>query len=186
VKFLRRHLGTIVFIAILFAWLMWGATWFDKPGTYRLVLLYLICGLLVFPFHIYATFRFNRMVRNVHKDERLGLADPGSTTFAVNQRFRYIARTIEATLIIAVSVLGILALNNKGVRTSHNYIRLVVTYLVGSVVLTGYLTWRDLRVINIIRDKSRDDAAALRPVLHYRMPFVQDKQKEEQDDGSKS
>jgi hypothetical protein len=73
-------------------------------------------------------------------------------------------RTIEAIVILIVALLGSLAVSDTGVRTSPYYIRTVITYLLGSVAVTGYLTLRDLRVINEVRDATDEDAAALYPV----------------------
>lgn len=178
---MRRYIiRWVAIIVCAIAWWRWGVDWAAKQGSYHAVLLYLILGTVGGCLHFYALYRFNRMVKNVRKDEVLGLADAGSTGFAINQRFRYLMRSAEALLIITVSVFGIISLHNVGFARSPLYIRTVFTYLIGSVAITAYLTWRDLRVINMVRRQSSADAAALRPVLRYRT----NNQQEEQD-GSK-
>ena len=166
---MRRQLiriGAILVAAA--AWWLWGVDWAAKQGSYHAVLLYMVLGVVGGCLHAYALYRFNRMLKNVRADERLGLAEPGSTAFAYNQRFRYIMRSMEAVLIITVSVFGIISLHNQGFARSPLYIRTVLTYLIGSVAITAYLTWRDLRVINAVKKAADDDAATLRPVLRYR------------------
>lgn len=165
---LRRLVVRLVLLAALgYGW--WElAPWLQKPGSYRLVVAYLIIGVVAGTLHLYALWRFHRMLLNVRRDERLGLAEPGSEMFALNQRFRYAARSMEALLIVTVSLLGIAGLSDTGLVRTKIYIVTVVTYLVGTVVLTGYLTWRDLRVINFIRRQAAEDAASLRPILRYR------------------
>lgn len=167
----RRVISVAVVSVLVVVWWLWVAEWLNKPQSYRLVTAYLVIGIISAGFHTRALFRFIRMVRNVRKDERLGLAEPGSTVFAINQRFRYTVRVCESALIVAVSALGILSIKDTGLRTSHTYIRLVVTYLVGTVVLTGYLTIRDLRVVNFVRrvtDEAAEDAAVLATIRSKR------------------
>jgi hypothetical protein len=163
------------------AWWLWGVSWVDQQGTNHAVLLYLILGIIGGMLHFYALYRFNRMVRNVRKDETLGLADSGSTGFALNQRFRYIMRSAEALLIITVAVFGLIGLQNTGFVRTALYIKTVFTYLIGSVVVTAYLTWRDLRVINMVRKNSSDDAATLRPILRYKSGAQHEKEMEDGD-----
>lgn len=164
------------------AWWQWGVSWADKQRTNHAVLLYLALGIIGGILHFYALYRFNRMVKNVRKDEALGLADPGSTGFALNQRFRYLMRSIEALLIITVAVFGLVGLHNTGFARTPIYIKTVFTYLIGSVAITAYLTYRDLRVINMVRRLAQDDAATLRPILRYKTSAQPE---EAMEDGSK-
>jgi hypothetical protein len=163
----RLVLRFVLVMAGVVAWWSWGVNWADQQGTNHAVLLYLVLGLIGGVMHFYALYRFQKMVNNVRKDERLGLAEPGSTGFAINQRFRYLMRSIEALLIVTVAVFGFISLHNVGFARSPLYIKTVFTYLIGSVAITAYLTYRDLRVINAVRKVDHADAATLRPILRY-------------------
>ena len=75
-------------------------------------------------------------------------------------------RSVEAIVVLTIGVLAIVATYNPAVQFSPNYIRLVLTYFIGSVLLTGFLTIRDLWVINRVKElnASQEDAATLQAI----------------------
>jgi hypothetical protein len=153
------YAGLVVGLAF---WWFYVIDWIARPG-YRISIIYTSIVLVAAVLHARALLRFHRMVRHIKIEERLGETKPGSTLFAVNQRFRYLVRIIESAVVMIIGILGLLSVHNPHIILSHNYIRLIITYFVGSVAATGYLTLRDLQVINQIRrlNTTETDSAIL-------------------------
>lgn len=129
-------------------WWFYLVDWTVKPRTYRIGILYGAVVVFASVFHLRALIRFSRIANHIQDEERAGVAPPGSTTFAMNQRFRYIMRTTESLFVLAIAVLTILGVPFPRLIADVNYGRLVITYFIGSVALTGYLTMRDLWVLD--------------------------------------
>lgn len=72
-------------------------------------------------------------------------------------------RAAESLLVFTIGILAILSVTHPVIAFNKNYTRLLLTYLVGSVLLTGFLTIRDLWVINVVKKVAKvdQDAAAL-------------------------
>lgn len=145
------------------SWWFLLSDWFSRQGSYRLSVLYGVIVVVASFFHVVAFQRFARMVRVIRDDEKLGYAEEGSTLFALNQRFRYATRVIESAWVLGLAIIGIISVHHPTLLANPNYTRFVITYFVGSVVLTGYLTYRDLHVLNMIRkiDEVNVDRARL-------------------------
>lgn len=168
----KRAWAAYVVTAIgLVLWWFWGAQWVAKPTTYRLPVVYGAAVVTSAALHVYALGRFIRMVRAVCKEEELGLIEPGATLFAKNQRFRYAIRVVESSIVFCIAVVAFLSAHDPQ-RFAHSptYLRLVLTYFVGSVMATGVLTLRDLQVINWARkrDQERLDRAIVSTVEEIR------------------
>lgn len=141
----------------LVSWWFWGAQWVAKPMTYRLPVVYGASVVISATLHVYALGRFIRMVRAVRVEEELGLVEAGATLFARNQRFRYAIRVVESSIVFCIAVVAFMSAHDPQ-RFAHSatYLRLVLTYFVGSIVATGVLTLRDLQVINWARRRDRE------------------------------
>jgi hypothetical protein len=159
--------GAVLFaLAFLAVWWFIISDWLvADPRSPRVGLVYTGVVLASSAWHYRALYRFDRMTRRLRKEERAGLAAPGSTTFAANQRFRYLMRGIESIIVLAIGILATLSVYHPSIATNPEYTRLVITYFIGSVALTGYLTIRDLWVLNKVRQLalSKDDDATLYP-----------------------
>jgi hypothetical protein len=77
-------------------------------------------------------------------------------------------RAAESVVVLVIGILAVVATYNPTVQYNPSYIRLVLTYFIGSVLLTGFLTIRDLWVLNHVRKLAEggEDAATLNPVKH--------------------
>lgn len=156
----------LVFILLLVLFLVWwfiGTDWISKPRSYRGGGFYTAVVVLTGGFHLRAVVRFHRMVKLLRLEESAGVAPPGSVYFALNQRLRYVMRAAESLLVFTIGILAILSVTHPVIAFNKNYTRLLLTYLVGSVLLTGFLTIRDLWVINVVKKVAKvdQDAAAL-------------------------
>lgn len=158
------RVSALLFGGVLVAWWLYGIDWLDKPGSYRISVAYTVVVIVAAVVHGRALWRYNRMVRQVRKEEEKGTIEEGSTLFAANQRFRYIVRILESAMVLGLGVVGIIAVKHPAVALNPNYTKLFVTYLMGSVAVTGYLTFRDLRVLQIMRkiDNAAIDHASLK------------------------
>lgn len=150
---MKRRLGVAALLALLAGWWFWGADWFARPRTYRLSVLYIVVVLASGGLHARALYKFWGMVRSIRVAEHMGDLDPGSTAYANNQRFRYMVRMIESLVVLTVGVTTVVAVRHPGVELNKNFARLVLTYFVGSVAATGYLTWRDIMVYKVMNAK---------------------------------
>lgn len=138
-------------LGLLAFWWFWVVDWAVKPGSYRIASLYTGAVVLAAIFHYRALIRFHRMVRYVRREEALGRASKGSILFAENQRFRYIMRAIESATVLTIGVVAFISVSRPEIALSHWYQRLVITYFVGSILITGYLTVRDLIVLDRVK-----------------------------------
>lgn len=156
----------VIGIALFVYWWFVVADWIATPHSPRAGIFYLCVVIFSSSWHFRALRRFSKMTRLLRAEEKAGIAPPGSTTFAANQRFRYLMRSVEAIVVLTIGVLAIVATYNPAVQFSPNYIRLVLTYFIGSVLLTGFLTIRDLWVINRVKElnASQEDAATLQAI----------------------
>lgn len=154
---------TIVELVVFVIWWFYIADWISKPRTYRGGIFYICAVVLTLGFHIRAFLRFNRMTKLLRLEEATGDTPPGSTIFAANQRFRYAARLVESCVVLLIGVLAIASVSNPTIQLNKNYFRLVITYFVFSILLTGYLTFRDLLVVDRVKKlaQSQEDVAAL-------------------------
>lgn len=161
----KRVLGWVVGTAALMLWWFYAIDWLIVPGTYRTATAYLCVVLVSSCFHVHAFARFVKMTRRIRRAEMLGAVEPGSTLFAANQRFRYFTRLCEATVMMTVGILGLVSVHHPGVSYNPSYVRLILTYLIGTIAVTGYLTYRDLKVLNVVRGmgQSSVDRAVLEP-----------------------
>lgn len=162
----RRIVWAVVVTAILLFWWFYVTDWISRPRSYRAGVFYVCCVLLSSGWHLRALVRFNRMVKVVRREELAGTSPEGSTLFAANQRFRYAMRSIEAIVVLTIGTVAILSVKNPSLQLNKNYIRLVLTYFIGSVLLTGYLTVRDLVVIDRVKKLNHteeDDAILASP-----------------------
>lgn len=156
--------GVFVTLVLTALWWFYGADWLvNKPQSPRVGWTYIAVVIVSSVWHFRALYRFNKMTRMLRAEERAGIAPVGSTTFAANQRFRYLMRSIESVLVFILGVLIIISAYRPKVATNPNYLRLILTYFIGSVLLTGFLTIRDLWVLNTVRkiNESEDDNTAL-------------------------
>lgn len=158
-----RWFFILLVLALLPVWWLIVADWIATPRSYRGGLFYTGVVLLTFGFHIRAFWRFRKMVKLLKLEERAGIAPPGSAYFATNQRFRYAMRLLESCVVLAIGVLAIISVHDPKIVYNPNYTRLVLTYFVGSILLTGFLTVRDLWVLNVVKkiNLAQEDAAAL-------------------------
>lgn len=138
-------------------WWFFAADWLTDNTGYHLALVFLGTSIAAGVLHGVAWWRFHRIARLIKTAEAEGLAAPGSELVAVNQRFRFAVRVLESLWVVGLGVLICISINHPGIQTNANYQRFVLTYFVGSIVLTGYLTWRDLRVLQRVQ---RIDAEA--------------------------
>lgn len=71
-------------------------------------------------------------------------------------------RCFEGALLIAIAVVLIIGVTHPALLVNKHYGRLVITYFLGTIALTGYLTIRDLIVIDIVKKFSQRDEAFLK------------------------
>jgi hypothetical protein len=166
----RKYVWTAwaVVAAVFAVWWFFIADWLISPHSPRAGVFYVSVVLITAAWHLRALYRFNKMTRLLRSEEKAGIAPPGSTTFAANQRFRYAMRAAESVVVLIIGILAVVATYNPTIQYNPSYIRLVLTYFIGSVLLTGFLTIRDLWVLNHVRKLAQDneDAAALTQVTH--------------------
>lgn len=138
-------IAIIVVVAIL--WWFYGADWISKPGTYRVGIAYgvVVFGALVF--HLKALIEYAHMVSVTREAEKAGVLDAGAILYALNQRFRYAARALESTFGVGLVALTIIQVHHPVILANPNYARYVLTYFFGTVVMTAYLTIRDLQLV---------------------------------------
>lgn len=155
--------SVLLIVAVILVWWFIVADWLNSPHSPRAGIFYTAVVLISSGWHLRALYRFSKMTQRLRKEERAGLAPPGATTFAANQRFRYLMRALESVVVLAIGILAIVAAYRPEVTLNPNYIRLVLTYFIWSILLTGYLTMRDLWVINKVRAlaQDRNDEATL-------------------------
>lgn len=157
----RRGLTVTLTGAGAAAWWFLGYNWLlQQPPGYRMASAFITVAVAAGSLHFIAFLRFHRMARLIRQAERAGVAAKGSELVAVNQRFRYTTRTLEALWVVGLGVLGLLAVADPSIQLSPNYGRYVLTYFFGSVILTGYLTWRDLAVVRAVQQIDAEARAA--------------------------
>lgn len=159
---MRRARITVIAIALGLLWWFYGYNWAIKPHTYRIGGIFLAVVLAAGAFHVEALWKFHKMVKVVQAAEDAGMIGKGSTLFAVNQRFRYTVRVLEGLWVFGIGVLAIISVHYPKLETNPNYGRFVLSYFIGSIALTGYLTYRDLHVLRVVR--AMDVGAVLEPV----------------------
>lgn len=159
---MRRALITLVCLAAALLWWFPGYDWAVKPHTYRIGALFTAVVIVAGAFHVEAFRKFHQMAKVVQAAEDAGMIGKGSTLFAVNQRFRYTMRVIEAAWVLGIGVLAILTVHYPKLALNPNYGRFVLSYFIGSIAMTGYLTYRDLHVLRVVR--AMDVGATLRPL----------------------
>lgn len=152
-------------ITLLLVWWFVVADWTVVPGTYRIAALYTGAVVIAAWFHWRALLRFHRMVKHVRREEALGQASAGSVLFAENQRFRYIMRAIESLIVFTIGVIAFISVKHPEIALNKEYQRLIITYFVGSILVTGYLTIRDLVVLDRVRkiNAHLEDSVRLAP-----------------------
>jgi hypothetical protein len=158
----------VVLVVVALWWFIIVDYFIARPNhkpNYHLPILLLVIVLVTCAWHVRALYRFHKMTKAISQEEILGDAPPGSTVFAANQRFRYFMRTIESMVVLVVSIIIFVAVSSPSIAVNHQYSRLVITYFVGSILITGYLTFRDLRVVNHVKktNEASEDETILVP-----------------------
>lgn len=157
-------------LGLMALWWFVFVDWLDgNPRSPKIGIFYTSVVVFSSFWHIKALRRFNKMTRLLRAEETAGLAPAGSTTFAANQRFRYAMRVAESVIVFAIGVLAIASVYHPKIALNTNYTRLVITYFIGSILLTGILTIRDLWVINKVKQLADEDAPTLVPVHHKKL-----------------
>src|SRR5206468_8445901 len=123
-----RVVAALVLIGVGFFWWFVVTDWIVAPRSYRGGIFYICVVLFTMGFHLRALYRFNRMVHIIRLEERNGEAPPGSTLFAVNQRFRYGMRTFESLLVLGIGICGVISVTHPSIQLNKSYIHLVLTY----------------------------------------------------------
>lgn len=156
-----RRAAALTFAATVLIGLWVGYSYLFAPGTYRLAFCYLAVVFGALCLHVTALRRFHRMTVTIRKAEKAGLAEQGSTLFAANQRFRYAARCVEALWLAGLGALLILEVHHPALAAHKGFGWFVLTYIIGPPLLTGYLTFRDLRVASSVNKADRRHAVEL-------------------------
>lgn len=167
---LNRKIVWAIYLGIVVAfivWWVWGVEKLSPPHSPLAGIVYTSVVLFAGWWHVKAVIRFSRMTKLIRMQEHAGIAEPGSTSFAANQRFRYIMRVGESVVVLAIGILAILATYYPEIQLNPNYFKLVISYFVGSILLTGILTIRDLWVLDAVKklQKSNVDDVALKTII---------------------
>lgn len=159
---MRRVVGLCVAAAILAAlWIGYG--WLITPQTYQLPIIYACVGVATAVVNVVALRRFHRMYTLILNAEQQGLAEPGATLFSANQRFRYFVRAVESAWVLGLAAIILLEVSNPSLGTQKVIGWFIVSFFIGAPMLTGYLTIRDLHVVNTLRAHDTRAAVELRP-----------------------
>lgn len=117
--------------------------------------------------HITALRRYSKQARLVKTAEARGHIEQGSTLVAQNQRYRYVVRSVMAVFGVCLGGLGFYAVGHPAIALNPIYGWTVLGYFYVTEALTGWLTVRDLRVLD--RIGLIDAWADERRVLHARI-----------------
>lgn len=159
----RSWLRLVGFLAFCAVWWLYLARYMIRPRSYWPVVVWLTVAVIAGFWHARALIRFTRMVNAVQRDEHLGIAEAGSTLFAVNQRFRYAVRAVENAFALVLGGVGLYAVGHPGLALRPWYAELTLTFFIGSIAATGYLTIRDLRVVDRVQQAAAGEDIALGP-----------------------
>lgn len=167
---LNKKIVWAIYLGIVAAFILWwvyGVEALSPPHSPLAGIVYTSVVVFAGAWHVKAVIRFSRMTKLVRMQEHAGIAEPGSTSFAANQRFRYTMRVLESIVVLAIGILSIVAAYHPSIQLNPNYFKLVITYFVGSILLTGILTIRDLWVLDAIKKlhETNVDDVALKAII---------------------